>query len=231
MKVRFGKLRLAPVEEGAGAFSPRAFRPESANVSRADNPCAPIPINATEACPATSPAAAVTPLGAMLARHVLRDGEVVLLALKPSFWFILVSSLRFIGIVAILALGAIAFDARNNREWFYIEGAIFLAAGRIMWAVLQWMGRLYVLTDLRVIRLSGVLKLDIFDCALRKIARTQVSMTVKERLCATGSIEIVPSDEMLASATWQTIPRPLEVNELIVATINRAKQHGHVAAA
>jgi len=214
MKLRFKKLRLAPAE-----------------ASRADNPCAPMPINAAEGCTAHSPAAAVTPLGAMLVRHVLRDGEIVLLVLKPSFWFILLSSLRFIGMVAILALGAIAWEGRNHREWFYIEAAIFLLAGRMMWAVLQWMGRLYVLTDMRVIRLSGVLKLDIFDCALRKIARTQVTSSVKERICATGSIEIFPSDETIASGVWQTIPRPAEVNELINSTINRAKQHGHVAAA
>jgi hypothetical protein len=231
MKLPFKELRLVPAEEGAPAFTPKQFRPDlTANTARADNPSGPMSINAAEGCPAHSPTAAVTPLGAMLVRHVLRDGEIVLLALKPSFWFILVSSLRFIGIVAILALGAIAWEGRNNREWFYIEAAIFLVAGRIMWAVLQWMGRLYVLTDLRVIRLSGVLKLDIFDCALRKIARTQVTSTVKERLCATGSIEITPGDEA-QPATWQTIPRPLEVNELIIATINRAKQHGHIAAA
>lgn len=231
MKVRFRKLRLVSAQNSAAVSSGGFEAKLNGPISRADNPCAPIPINAADACPASSPTAAVTPLGAMLARHVLRDGEIVLLALKPSFWFILVSSLRFLGIVAILALGAIAWEGRNHREWFYIEAAIFLVAGRIMWAVLQWMGRLYVLTDLRVIRLSGVLKLDIFDCALRKIARTQMTRSVKERLCATGSIEIIPADEAIASAVWQTISRPAEVNELIVSTINRAKQHGHVAAA
>jgi hypothetical protein len=196
----------------------------------ADDACLPTAISAADSCPAHAPTAAVTPLGAMLARHILRDGEIVLLALKPSFWFILLSSLRFIAVVSILALGAIAAEGRHNREWFYIEAAIFLLAGRIMWATLQWMGRLYVLTDLRVIRLSGVLKLDIFDCALRKVARTQVTASLKERICGTGSIEIYPGDEG-APAIWQTIHRPLEVNELIVSTINRAKQHGYGAAA
>lgn len=195
------------------------------------DPIKPGHLSAADSCPATAPTASVTPLGAMLVRHILRDGEVVLLALKPSFWFIVLSSLRFTAIVSILAMGAIAWEGRHNREWFYIEAAIFLLAGRIMFAVLQWMGRLYVLTDLRVIRLSGVLKLNIFDCALRKVARTQVSASLKERLCATGSIEIVPGDESCAPALWQTIARPAEVNELIVATINRAKQHGYGAAA
>jgi hypothetical protein len=194
-------------------------------------PIKPGHLSAADSCPATTPTATVTPLGAMLVRHIIRDGEVVLLALKPSFWFIFLSSLRFSAAVCIAALGAIAWDARHDHEWFFIEAAIFLVAGRTMWAVLQWMGRLYVLTDLRVIRLSGVLKLDIFDCALRKIARTHITVSAKERLCATGSIEIVPGDESCPPAVWQTVARPAEVHELIVATINRAKQHGYGAAA
>jgi hypothetical protein len=198
---------------------------------RADDACIPGKLMASDSCPATSPTATVTPLGAMLVRHILRDGEVVLLALKPSFWFILLSSLRFTAAVSILALGAIAWEGRHNREWFYIEAALFLLAGRFMWAVLQWMGRLYVLTDLRVIRLAGVFKVEIFDCALRKVARTQVTASLKERLCGTGGIEIIPGDENCPPAVWQTVRRPLEVNELIVATINRAKQHGYGAAA
>lgn len=222
----FKKPRLASAaEESAGAPVDHAeTEPASLKIDCADQ------LQASDCGPA--PAAAVTPLGALLARHVIRDGEVVLLALKPSLWFILLSSLRFIATVSIVALVLIASERRYNREWFYVEGAIFLVAGRIMWAVLQWMARLYVLTDMRVIRLSGVFRLDIFDCALRKVARTQVTTTLKERLCGTGSIEIVPGgDEPFPSGVWQTVRRPVEVNELIVATINKAKAHGYGAAA
>src|SRR6478735_5083485 len=104
----FQKLRLTPAEEcapGTPALPPnfrRSFRPHDAR-HRADQ------MHAAEACPAASPTAAVTPLGALLARHIVRDGEVVLLVLKPSLWFILLSSLRFIAVVLIFALGAIAW--------------------------------------------------------------------------------------------------------------------------
>jgi hypothetical protein len=167
----------------------------------------------------------------MLARHILRDGEIVLLALKPSLWFILLSSLRFIAAVLILALAAIAWEGSRHREWYYIQAALFLVAGRIMWAVLAWMGRLYVLTDLRIIRLSGVFRVEIFDCALRKVAKTQVVATVKERITATGSIEITPEDESCPPGVWQTISKPHEAHELITRTIQKAKHHGLGAAA
>ena len=42
-----------------------------------------------------------------------------------------------------------------------------------MWALLQWTNRLYVLTDLRIVSITGVFNAQIFDCPLRKIARTQ----------------------------------------------------------
>jgi hypothetical protein len=223
----FKKPRLASAEEGAGVTPAHdsEAEPVSMKIDCADQ------AQASDCGPAPTATAAVTPLGALLARHVIRDGEVVLLALKPSRWFILLSSLRFVAVVAIVALGLIASERRYNREWFWVEAAIFLIGGRIMWAVLQWMGRLYVLTDMRVIRLSGVFRLEIFDCALRKVARTQVTASVKERVCATGSIEIIPSDEQCATGVWQTVPRPVEVNEMIVSTINKAKAHGYGAAA
>ena len=45
------------------------------------------------------------------------------------------------------------------------------------------------------------------------------------------SIEIVPADETLAPAVWQTIRCPEQVHELIVSAINKAKAHGYGAAA
>src|SRR6185503_11109165 len=106
------------------------------------------------------------------------------------------------------------------------EVAIFVVAGRIMWAVLQWMGRLYVLTDLRVLRLSGVFNVDIFDCPLRKVAEARITRTFRERMLRLGSIEIVPADEACPPGEWRTIKRPVEVLERIQATVRRAKQGG-----
>lgn len=99
-----------------------------------------------------------------------------------------------------------------------------------MWSVLQWMGRLYLLTNLRIVRLSGIFSVDIFDCPLRKVGRTRLVSAVRERLVGLGSIEIVPQDESSPTGLWQTIRHPVEVHEQIVATINRAKQGGRPCA-
>jgi hypothetical protein len=47
---------------------------------------------------------------------------------------------------------------------------------------------------------------------------------MRERLLRLGSIEIIPSDDQLPIGLWQTVARPLAVNDQIVAAINRARQ-------
>ena len=165
-----------------------------------------------------------TSLGALLAGHILRDGEVVLLILKPSLWYIAFSAMRFTAAVLIVAIGFQLWLSPGRGSQSIAYAATFLIAGRVMWAVLQWMGRLYVLTDMRIVRLSGVFNVEIFDCALRKVATTRLTRTFREKLWRLGSIEIVPADESCAPSVWQTVKKPVEVHEKVQATIERAKQ-------
>jgi hypothetical protein len=165
-----------------------------------------------------------TSLATLLSAHILRDGELVLLILKPSIWYIPLSSLRFATAVIILAIFA---RLTNDQHVIgYIETATFLIAGRVMWAVLQWMGRLYLLTDLRVVSLSGIFNVEIFDCPLRKIARTRLLRTMRERVLRLGSLEIIPCDESTPVSVWQTIARPAEVQLQVITAIRRAKHNG-----
>jgi hypothetical protein len=168
---------------------------------------------------------AASSIGALLASHILREGEVVLMVLKPSLWFIVFTSASFAAITAVLAVALAVLDHRmHDRSYF--ELAMFLIAGRLMWAILQWIGLLYVLTDMRVLRVIGVFNVDVFDCPLRAVVRTRLVSTVREKLAGVGSIEIIPRDEDMPTAIWQTIPKPTETHERLIAAINRAKQSG-----
>lgn len=155
----------------------------------------------------------------------MRDGELVMLVLRPSRWFILLSSLRFLAIVAILVISGVILDGRIPiRARQCVEIGIFLMAGRLMWAVLQWMGRYYLLTDVRIMRLSGVFSVEIYDCPLRRVARAILEISFKERLVGIGSIVIVPQDEQSPLGHWQMVSRPREVHHQVAAAIARAKQ-------
>jgi hypothetical protein len=171
-----------------------------------------------------------TSLAKLLAAHILRDGEIVLLVLRPSLWFILLSSFRFV-IGGVIAIVIIAYCGNHSIGYHgsarsLMELVVSTLSMRLMWATLQWMSRLYVLTDLRVLSLSGVFNVTIFDCPLRKIARTRLNRTNEERLTGVGSIEIIPQDDSLPFGQWQTIPQPMAVHEQILATISRAKHGG-----
>ncbi len=166
-------------------------------------------------------------LAALLAGHILHDGEVVMLIVKPSLWFLVLSSLPFAAVASILLLWLLLFTNPSRSETLaYVEVAVAIAAGRVMWAVFQWMGRFYILTDLRIVRLGGVFTIELFDCPLRKIARTRVVASTLERIVRTGTIEVIPQEGSWGLGNWQTIGQPMEVHEQIVATINRAKQGG-----
>jgi hypothetical protein len=176
-----------------------------------------------EAVPAPIPAHGG--LAALFTGHILRDGEVVLLILKPSLWFIPLQSALFAGVVAIVAIAAALLGGHvASRDRLCFEAAALLIAGRLMWAALQWMGRLYVLTDQRILRLAGVFTTDVFDCPLRKVATARRTASPRESAVGVGSIHIFPSDPDRPSATWQTVARPRQVHAEIIAAIDRAKQ-------
>jgi hypothetical protein len=188
------------------------------------NKLRPRTVHAAEAVAGAAAAPArATSLGTLLRSHVLRDGELVLLILKPSLWFIVFNSFAFAVIVAFIATALAVID-HHMRDHFYFEAAVFCIAGRVMWAFLQWMGRLYILTDVRVLRIMGVFGVEIFDCPLRKVVRARLASTSRENLVGVGSIEIIPSEEATPTGVWQTIAKPREVYETLQAAINRAKQ-------
>ena len=203
---------------------PNAQRPDAdAPAPLAPEPCAFASEGAAAAAADVVPA--VTSLATLLTRHILRDGELVLLILKPSLWFIVFAAMRFAAVVLIGVIAAKLWMP-GHAAVRVAEAGAFLIAGRIMWAVLQWMGRLYVLTDLRVLRLSGVFSVDIFDCPLRKVSHARMYRTFRERMLRLGSIEIVPADSTCPPGEWRTIKRPAEVLDTIQATVRRAKQGG-----
>jgi uncharacterized membrane protein YdbT with pleckstrin-like domain len=146
----------------------------------------------------------------------------VILVLKPSLWFIPLQSLFFSSVVIFVAICAAQGGIVAPRSRFF-DAAGFVIAARLTWAAMHWMGRLYVLTDQRLLRLSGVFSTDVFDCPLRKVATVRLTATMRERVLRLGTIDILPSDERRAPASWQTLDRPRQVHAEILAALTRAK--------
>jgi hypothetical protein len=126
--------------------------------------------------------------------------------------------------IVLAVLLHIASSAAHRRV--AIELAAVAAGVRITWSILVWMGRLYLLTDLRILRLGGVFTIDVVSCPLRKVASVRMVPVVAERLAGVGSIEITPRDPDLPAVQWQTIAKPHLVQQEILAAITRASQSG-----
>ncbi|MFP4104897.1 MAG: PH domain-containing protein [Phycisphaerae bacterium] len=163
-------------------------------------------------------------------QEVLQDGEVVILAVKPSRWFVLLASgpawLVALAILAIRYLTAAFIDfsqAISTQSVFWIcFGLVML---RVIYACLQWSGRLYILTNMRVIRIRGVFRPNVIDIPLRHVEEVEQAATVPERRLACGSL-IFHGDEDRFPATmvWMTIANLQEVRELVEETIRRSRR-------
>lgn len=175
---------------------------------------------------AASPRAA-SMLAHLLTNHALRHGEVIYLAIKPSLWFILLSSMKFIAAALIVTIAANVYDgASAHRSISYWGAALFVIFGRLTWATLQWMGRLYVLTDQRIIRVQGVFTIDVFDCPLRRVARVDVLRSTRERIFRLGTMHITPAEQSLPLAQWQMVRKPDEIHAEIIDAIERNRRFG-----
>lgn len=173
---------------------------------------------------ATRPRFGLGAMGPLLAGQVLQQGETVVLIQKPSVWFVLIASLRVIAL-AVAAGVAARFWLAEHVSLRVIEIGLLVAAARVMAATLQWMGRLYILTDRRIIRLAGVLQPEIFDCPLRRVADMRLASRYSERLLRLGSVDIV-AEESNAVGDWRAIKHPMRVLAKVRRMVEQAKQGG-----
>ena len=174
--------------------------------------------------PSADPANAAT-AETFVPDKLLDEGEVVLLAIKPSGWFVLLVSYPVLVAAALVAAGAYLagglFDSARSQQ---VVLMLAVAAGclRVMFACFQWVGRLYVLTNKRVMRIRGVMRVDVFTCPLKQIGKVLPSATLLERLLRVGTLQFDISDSNRPQARWLHVARPAEVYETLLDALRRA---------
>lgn len=156
---------------------------------------------------------------AMLPADLLQGGEIIIMILKPSPLFIILGALGHL--TAILVVFVLAAWAQLLTQETAMLAAIGLGSLRLGWQFLEWLSRIYVLTDRRVIRIAGVLRIFVFEAALKQIQHTDVVISIRERLFALGSIAFSTAGTGLNEAYWVMLHRPLAVHRRIIQAINR----------
>ncbi len=158
--------------------------------------------------------------------RLLDGGEVVILAIKPSLWYILIWSFRWI-IAAGLIVSLLLWQAprwTTISTMLLVQTVLGLLCLRLAWTTLQWVSRLYVLTNRRVMRIRGIFNVDIFECELHRIQNTYLRLTWYERLLRLGTIDIATAGTGLIESTWYNVSRPLDVHEELRRAIARARR-------
>lgn len=180
------------------------------------------------AIPAQTEAQAALPIEAVPVSAALLDGgEIVEFSIKPSLWFVLFSSAKtLIGLLLVagavwLALGT---NAATSIRGAYAFSVLLLAAiVRILIGSLQWASRVYVLTNRRVMRVSGILDVSVTDCPLSRISTAQVRISPGQAIVGLGTIRMTPPDERLPVVNWEHLARPASIHEKVVRAIQRSR--------
>ena len=177
-----------------------------------------------------SGAAAADPLDAdrlarVLPPQLLQDGEAVLLLCKPSRWYIVLAPLGFFVSVAVAAalgqrLDAAVNDARIGRE--IVGLAALLIALRLGWQALEWVSRVYVLTDRRVLRVQGVIRVSVFESRLPRLQHTGLYLSLRERLFGLGTVWFSTAGTGVVEAAWVYLNDPLGVHRRVLEAQRRA---------
>ena len=153
---------------------------------------------------------------AMVPARLLNDGEIVILAIKPHPYFVLLGSWPVIAVCALVAAGA--YFAGTGAGRFPTGSVItFAALGatvRVLAAALQWLGRLYVLTNRRLLWVYGTIRLTVTQCPLEQVRQCRVAQSAGERALGLGTILFTISPNC-GGGGWMNVNQPHVVQKAV----------------
>ena len=166
-------------------------------------------------------------LGQVVPGHLLHGGEIVILALKPSIWFLVFVSVRwlFVGAAMILLAPVIAQWYTFFTQTMITQAALVIVSGRLIVALLQWSSRLYILTNRRVMSCRGVMQVTIFEAPLVEIRNTCVRQRRVEKIFDVGSVGLSLSEAGMVDSWWEQIPKPHDAHDRIRRAIQKARDN------
>ncbi len=187
-----------------------------------------VPVSDVSPADADNGAFETPALADLVPAQLLDQNEIVILAIKPSLWFVVFESSRWLIVLTLVALAAAGWG--EQLAWLHaravVQASAVLMAARVGFAMLQWVARLYVLTNRRVLRLRGIFNVQVFECGLPRIQNTFLTLSWYERLLALGSIHFATAGTGQIEASWANVNRPLEVHEQVRAAIHHSHRNG-----
>jgi uncharacterized membrane protein YdbT with pleckstrin-like domain len=156
--------------------------------------------------------------------NLLGDQERIILVTRQH-WFMLVKSI-VLEILLIFIIIAIAIGTKvifSQYTWLIaITGTVVLLIplATMIRDVLDWSNRRYIVTNRRVIQISGVFGKDVIDSSLEKVNDVKLDQSFLGRLFNYGDIEILTASELGANL-FKRIGEPIRFK---TAMINAKEQ-------
>lgn len=155
--------------------------------------------------------------------EVLEDGEIVLLTVKPSAWYVLLSSWP-----VLLAVGLVAVGTQLADRWFSspasTSAALLICSAvaclRVFWGCIQWMGQLYVLTNVRALQVQGLTRPVTSFCLLRQVSDVTIEANAGERPLRLGSLRFEGEHVRMQ---WACLAQVEAIQKTVLEAVRRAR--------
>jgi len=128
---------------------------------------------------------------------MLAEKEEILLMTRQH-WFVLASAIFFeiMLIIAILAAGITATILLVNPLAAAILVLLVIPGATMTRDILIWANRQYLVTNRRVIQISGIINKNVIDSSLEKVNDVKMTQSFLGRLFNYGDVEILTASEL-----------------------------------
>lgn len=175
--------------------------------------------------PGTVDAPPITASTSAAADLALGGDEIIQFTTKPSPWFIALASANWIlGLTAVG--GALAFAVGGQWSWqIAVVFQLLACVGvlRIGIATAQWASKLYILTNRRVLRFRGIMRVDVAECPLNKVSGVALTVMWHQRPLGLGTIRMRPAEADGDLVVWEHLPHAQDVHERLLRAIRKAQ--------
>lgn len=190
-----------------------------------------------------TPVGSATPAAAaeaVVPAELLHDGEVVILAIKPSRWLALLPTLPLaLGAAAVAAVICAADRAAGVPTAAAVTYLLCIAAvgGRLLAGCLQWRSRLYVLTNRRALCVAGTAfgatrpfprgpglpHANVTACLLRDVRAVTRSARTLDRALGLTDLRFETADTPAGDVHWTYVPDSPEIREAVEKAVRQSR--------
>ncbi|HUF00074.1 MAG TPA: PH domain-containing protein [Anaerolineales bacterium] len=156
-------------------------------------------------------------LGEMLGKN-----ERILLKTRQH-WFILFSSIALEILLIVLLIGAVIVLSLANALAAIGFVLVLVPLAGMVRDLLIWYNRQYIVTNRRIIQISGIFSKDVVDSSLEKVNDVKMSQSFFGRLFDYGDIEILTASETGADV-FRRIGEPVKFK---TAMLNAKERLGY----